>query len=69
MNVSTNSNCFQDKVNNTTAKSKVSLMGTTIDVYKFIEKDPDHTFSGWKERLLKHNDTQLPQHSTKEQVK
>lgn len=59
---------LQDKTNDVTDLSQINLMGTTIDVYKFIEKDPEHTFSGWKQRLLKQNSIALPQLSSKIQV-
>lgn len=59
---------FQDKTNDVTDHSQINLMGTTIDVHKFIEKDSDHTFAGWKQRLLKQNCTPLPQLTSKTQV-
>ncbi|CAG9856656.1 unnamed protein product [Phyllotreta striolata] len=31
--------------------NNVPLAGTTVDVRKFLEKDPDHTFNGWKTRF------------------
>lgn len=43
-------------------------MGTPVDVNKFIEKEPAHTFSVWRERLLKQS-TSIPSQSfSKDQV-
>lgn len=60
---------LQDKTNNITSlNAKMSLTGITVDVYKFLEKDSDHTFAGWKARLPKKLDNKSNVPSGKEEV-
>lgn len=51
-----------DVVSNKKTKEKTNaaykeLSGATVDVYKFLDKKPGHTFADWKSRLPKKSDS------------
>ncbi|XP_056641011.1 E3 ubiquitin-protein ligase UBR4 isoform X2 [Diorhabda sublineata] len=43
----------KDKLNSVSSIQNMALSGETVDVRKFLEKDQEHTFNGWKSRFPK----------------
>ncbi|KAG5896473.1 hypothetical protein JTB14_005854 [Gonioctena quinquepunctata] len=58
----------KDKSNNAAVAQNIRLAGTTVDVRKFLDKDPEHTFAGWKARFPK-SEAGTPATSLKEETR
>ncbi|XP_074029001.1 E3 ubiquitin-protein ligase-like protein poe [Leptinotarsa decemlineata] len=59
----------KEKSNNVAVSQNVRLAGTTVDVRRFLEKDLDHAFVGWKERIPKSEEFVSPSTSFKEETR
>ncbi|CAH0559665.1 unnamed protein product [Brassicogethes aeneus] len=52
-----------------TALAKPSLTGITVDVYKWLNKEPNHTFAGWRSRIFHKTENGTPLPTAKEEVR
>ncbi|CAH1990557.1 unnamed protein product [Acanthoscelides obtectus] len=61
----------KEKMNINTAgtSAKLQLTGTTVDVFKFLDKDPQHTFAGWRKRMPRSIESPTPTPLSKKEAR